>query len=347
MDPVRTNCEFTASADFTDTGTLDTHTAEWDWGDGSTSAGTVTESNGAGCATGNHTYVAAGVYTIQITVTDNLGASDVEIYKYVVIYNPDGGFVTGGGWINSPTGAYTADPSLAGKANFGFVSKYEKGKTIPTGQTQFQFKMADLNFHSATYEWLVVSGTKAKYIGVGTINGSGEYGFILTAVDGQVSGGGGIDKFRIKIWDQNQGNGVVYDNQMGESEELDAMDAIEGGNIVIHKSGELAKQGETEDHLRAVVTPQEFKLFQNRPNPFNPITAITFMLPEPRFVEIIVYNMLGQSIRHLASSFYSAGTFQTTWDGRDDHGSAVTSGVYFYRIHAGEFSDIRQMILQK
>ena len=119
----------------------------------------------------------------------------------LAVYDPDGGFVTGGGWINSPLGAYTPDPSLTGKANFGFVSKYKKGATIPTGVTEFQFKVANLNFYSNTYEWLVVAGARAQYKGTGTINGGGNYGFMLTAIDGAISGGGGIDKFRIKIWD--------------------------------------------------------------------------------------------------------------------------------------------------
>ena len=59
-----------------------------------------------------------------------------------------------------------------------------------------------MNFHSTSYEWLVVAGARAQYKGEGTINGSGNYGFMLTAIDGQINGGGGVDKFRIKIWDK-------------------------------------------------------------------------------------------------------------------------------------------------
>ncbi len=119
----------------------------------------------------------------------------------MVVYDPAAGFVTGGGWINSPAGAYAADPTLTGKANFGFVSKYQKGATVPTGKTEFQFKAGGLNFQSTSYDWLVVAGAKAQYKGTGTVNGVGGYGFMLTAIDGQQPGGGGVDKFRIKIWD--------------------------------------------------------------------------------------------------------------------------------------------------
>jgi hypothetical protein len=134
----------------------------------------------------------------------------------------------------SPLGAYTADPSLTGKANFGFVSKYQKGAFVPTGQTEFQFKVADLNFRSDSYDWLVVAGAKAQFKGSGTINGSGDYMFMLTAIDGQINGGGGVDKFRIKIQDRSSGI-VVYDNQLGTGDNEDPATAIGGGSIVIHK----------------------------------------------------------------------------------------------------------------
>jgi hypothetical protein len=113
------------------------------------------------------------------------------------------------------------------------------------GNTEFQFKVANFNFKSTSYEWLVVSGAKARYRGVGTVNGAGSYGFELTAIDGQVNGGGGMDKFRIKIWLGNQGNGVIYDNMMGVDDGADPTTVLGGGSIVIHKSSQplLATSG--------------------------------------------------------------------------------------------------------
>jgi hypothetical protein len=153
----------------------------------------------------------------------------------VVVYDPSAGFVTGGGWINSPAGAYTGDPTLSGKANFGFVSKYQKGAAKPTGETEFQFHVAGFNFHSEAYDWLVVSGPKAQYKGTGKVNGVSGHAFLLTATDGQRAGGGGVDKFRIKIWKVSDGS-IVYDNRLGASDDLDAADpqVISGGSIVIH-----------------------------------------------------------------------------------------------------------------
>ena len=67
------------------------------------------------------------------------------------------------------------------------------------------------------------------------MNNAGNYGFILTAIDGQVSGGGGVDKFRFKVWDKSNNDTIVYDNQLGASDSGDPTAAIAGGSIVIHK----------------------------------------------------------------------------------------------------------------
>jgi hypothetical protein len=129
--------------------------------------------------------------------------------------------------------SYSPDPSLTGKASFDFVSKYKKGASVPSGETQFQFRTAELSFHPPAYEWLVIAGARAQYKGAGTINGLGDYGVLLTAIDGQVNGGGDVDRFRIKIWDRTS-EAVVYDNQMGDAEDGDAATELGGGAIVIH-----------------------------------------------------------------------------------------------------------------
>lgn len=102
------------------------------------------------------------------------------------------------------------------------------------GNTEFQFEAGSLRFKSTAYEWLVVVGAKAQFKGAGRINGAGDYGFMLTAVDGQVNGGGGVDKFRIKIWDKATG-AIVHDNQSGAGDTNDPTTTIGGGAIVIHK----------------------------------------------------------------------------------------------------------------
>ena len=126
------------------------------------------------------------------------------------------------GWIYSAPGAYIPDPALEGKATFGFVSKYKKNAIAPDGQSEFQFKAGDLNFHSSSYEWLVVNqgGANAQFKGSGTINGDSVYKFMIWAGDDEQ------DTFRIRIWSESNGETTIYDNG--------AQQEIGGGGIVIH-----------------------------------------------------------------------------------------------------------------
>ncbi|MCK5509373.1 MAG: PKD domain-containing protein [Desulfobacterales bacterium] len=189
----------------------------WNFGDGNTGTG----------AEPCYTYADAGIYDVCLIVNDGTVNSE-EVCTSAVIYDPSAGFVTGGGWIDSPEGAYKPDASLTGKANFGFVSKYKKGATVPTGQTEFQFQTASLNFHSDSYQWLVVTGANfAKFKGDGTINGENDengnaYKFMIWAGDDTP------DTFRIRIWSEDdEGNETdVYDNGFDQE--------ISGGQIVIH-----------------------------------------------------------------------------------------------------------------
>lgn len=111
-------------------------------------------------------------------------------------------------------------------------SRYQKGASTPDGQTQFRFRAAGLNFHSTAYEWLVISGARARYKGSGTVNGVEGYGFLLTATDGDVFGGGGTDRFRLKIWDRTT-SAKISDNQLGDDDTAEPNTALGGGSITI------------------------------------------------------------------------------------------------------------------
>lgn len=159
--------------------------------------------------------------------TDAAGNIGIDECVLVAVFDPTAGFATGAGWIDSPGGAYVADPALVGKAHFAFVSKYAKGKTVPDGNASFRFKVADLDFESTSYEWLVVNqgGTNAQFKGSGTINGGlapngTEFRFMIWARDASP------DTFRIKIWYENGGEVVVYDN--GHDQPIGA------GSIKVH-----------------------------------------------------------------------------------------------------------------
>ena len=91
--------------------------------------------------------------------------------------------------------------------------------------------------------------------------------------------------------------------------------------------------------------PSSYELFENYPNPFNPVTTISYSLKENIHTELVIYNSLGQYIRTLVDSPQDAGVYSIKWDGKDDHGSQVSSGVYVYTLHAGEFTKTMKMLL--
>lgn len=93
--------------------------------------------------------------------------------------------------------------------------------------------------------------------------------------------------------------------------------------------------------------PATFELEQNHPNPFNPTTTIGFSLPHPQHTQLIVYNIAGQKVRMVLDSRLEAGRHAVIWDGKDDSGTPVASGMYFYRITAGDFTESKKMLLLK
>jgi len=90
-----------------------------------------------------------------------------------------------------------------------------------------------------------------------------------------------------------------------------------------------------------------FMLRQNYPNPFNPITTIKYQLPQAAQVNITIYNLLGEKVRTLVSDFKQPGYFQVQWNGLNESGNQAASGIYIYRIQAGEFTDVKKMVLLK
>ena len=88
-------------------------------------------------------------------------------------------------------------------------------------------------------------------------------------------------------------------------------------------------------------------LHQNYPNPFNPSTEIRFDLPTARDVKLRIYNQLGQTVRTLVDHRMKAGAYSLKWNGDDEAGHTVASGVYFYNLDAGDFTQIRKMTLVK
>jgi len=208
--PLQLGAGATVNATYVDPGTADTHTANVTWDDASSS----TVSCSGGTCSASHTYAAPGVYAVTVVVSDDDGGSDSATFNYVIVVDANGKFVTGSG-------------TVAGGATFSIDAKYVKNQSAPVGKTTFTVAGSELK--STSYDWLVATATKAQYQGSATINGSGSYGFIVTAYDASP------DKFRIRVWDTTT-LATVYDNVPGAPDDIDtaAPQTIGSGNIVIH-----------------------------------------------------------------------------------------------------------------
>ena len=95
--------------------------------------------------------------------------------------------------------------------------------------------------------------------------------------------------------------------------------------------------------------PDRYELAHNFPNPFNPTTHIRYALAckQDQETRLVVFNSLGKQVRTLVNEKQSAGTYSIAWDGRDDAGNRVSSGIYFYKLTSGSFSQMRKMMLLK
>lgn len=95
------------------------------------------------------------------------------------------------------------------------------------------------------------------------------------------------------------------------------------------------------------VRPSQFHLSQNYPNPFNPVTNLQFTLSKSVHVKIDIFNIVGQRVRTLVDKDMKPGVYVADWDGKDENGNSVSSGIYFYKMQAGEFSNMKKMVLLK
>jgi len=151
-----------------------------------------------------------------------------------------------------------------------------------------------------------------------------------------------LEQFELNTFTETESPGhrlsLVYnDNSTGVMRPSSIHPEVEGTTV------SLTNKGETD----SPTLPTEYALVQNYPNPFNPTTKILYSLKNDGYVELNIYNVLGQNVRNLVSETKPAGTYTVQWDGRDNSGSQVASGVYFYKITSGDFSDIKKMVLMK
>lgn len=226
--PVCVGVQIPVGITFTDPGVLDTHTVTWNWGNNEFTPSYVIEEAGCGTASGCGSYTVPGFHTITASVTDKDGGV-TSCVRQVVIFDPLTSSIKGNGTVGSLTSRQTATSSGPTESSFGFSCAYPKGRTIPTGSLQFAISPKSI-LRATSFDWLATSGAKAWAQGRGTINGSGNYGFLVGVVDGARSGGTGC--VRMKIWNKAN-NMIFFDNQNGAINAAPAEPKITSGSVIV------------------------------------------------------------------------------------------------------------------
>jgi hypothetical protein len=255
-------------------------TATWYWGDGSTSAGSLSGQQ----IKGSHKYKRTGMYDVTLTIKDAYGKTASKVYSYIVVFDNACGDVTGGGWINSEKGDYRLK-SICEKANFGFNAQYDKQMNLK-GNLTFQMNCAKFYVKSTKLEWLLINDDHAIFKGKATVNNVQGYEFMVSAVDIDVhkscGGNNYTDLLRIIVWN-SQGN-IIYDNQYGDQIETRPTDKIGSGSIVIHKGKSICdnnyKSLDLDDSPAEVINPELFANLKVYPNPASKVLYVE--IPERR-----------------------------------------------------------------
>ena len=149
-------------------------------------------------------------------------------------------------------------------------------------------------------------------------------------------------EFQLRAERNSHGSGRIYTITYSATDASGNYDIATATVTVPHNRGKDLKKNLAMENNGA--TPVIYSLNQNYPNPFNPETELSYQIPEASNVNLVIYNSLGQKIRTLVSEFQVPGSYKTQWDGTDSHGQLVSSGIYFYLIKAGEFTQTRKMM---
>lgn len=205
----RPNALLSFSAGFTDVDAADTHKAVWSWGDGTTTAGTVSSKNGTGSVSGQHAYRKSGIYTVRLTITDSGGKSST-VERKVVICAAQAAAISGQGSFAAsafdPGSTGSAGTRRASVGSFAFLSE-------GPGAGQVHVNVAGLALRSSQVDAVTVDGPRIRYSGHAAVNGKAGYRFALTVT--RSAKAGGKDRIHVRIVHSETGSNaevVDYDN---------------------------------------------------------------------------------------------------------------------------------------
>jgi len=211
--------------------------------------------------------------------------------------------------------------------------------------TQFDVTLDSVRFHPNVSD-VDIKDTIKDTVGDGSI---GRIGIILVWISGELTAG--VDTFATLYfttglsWDPAVYNPIDTSRFPG-SQGLYFTDGNANNIVPIYDPpGNLDVKDDPSKTVGGI--PKAFNLSQNFPNPFNAETVISFALHKTSHVKLEIYNILGQKVMDLVDERVSAGYKKVVWDGKDNAGKTVASGVYLYQLKAGDFMEAKRMILLK
>ncbi|MCP4945262.1 MAG: PKD domain-containing protein, partial [Planctomycetaceae bacterium] len=352
---------------FTDESTDDGTIVSWDWDLGDTNSST--DQNPV------HNYAAYGTYTVTLTVTDDLGfIGNISHDVLVADPNATGPFLEQAGmavmeaenfdtntangdmWVEttsqadfSGTGAMESTPDDGDLIKKNSVSSsphmtYDVDFTT-TGSYIVWVRLFAVNADAGTIHAGINGNPSASKMETTTI-GAWTWTNVNTKSALQTIAVTSAGVNTIDIWMREDGS--MIDKIILTT---DAGFVPAGQGPAESPRGALTQKERGENDMLVIDDvidlPTEFDLKANYPNPFNPTTNIAFDLPEATDVKLEVYDMMGRRVATLINGQLNAGRYNATWNARSDAGSMVASGVYIYRLRAGSFESVKQMVLMK
>ncbi len=332
------------AVNFTDLSTNGPSSWSWTFGDG----GTSTAQNPS------HTYAAEGTYNVSLTATNSCGSDGETKVGYITVSAGSGWTVITSDNFETGFGSYTDGGTDC--------SRYTSTTHAHQGAAAIDIQdntTTSLFSHTATY----------NVTGYNTL----EVSFWFKAVSMETGEDFWVQYFNGSTWqtvaDYNSGtdfaNNTFYNKTVTISRSTytfptnarirfrcdasDNNDDVYIDEVVFRgTTALLAVPGEVPTEITSAnPVPRSFGLDQNYPNPFNAGTNISFSLQQSGDVSLVVYDILGRTVRHLAAGFHAEGQHTVAFDGRDEDGAPLSSGVYLYRLIAPGVSQTRKMVLMK
>ncbi|WP_345158346.1 SBBP repeat-containing protein [Pontibacter saemangeumensis] len=306
---------------------------------------------------------APDVYKVSVSYSAGAGCPATTSTKYVYVYDTHAGFVTGGGWSDSPVNTDYELMQQKGRAYWAFVARYKESR--PGGSAGDPVQGALLlvlesgqAFRTTSVEEgsLVIAGERAYFTGSGTLTrrGSGglvtdprRFAYLLSAIDGQLEGLREEDRLLLRIWVMN-GDGspgaVAYDSQLGcASASLEdnapACQQIDKGSIVIHRGG-LRSVSDLLATAAAEPTAQGLRVY---PTAVSDRATVSFSLESASEYALEIYDTKGALVRHIASGSAEAGRRYEQEFSVEDMGR----GLYLARLTTGEKVQTAKLVVER